>query len=75
MICQLAVNLCSAYIMLDENFAWIHNSLGVKQVLDFLHPIYADVAFGILESASFHGADAMFGGDRAFKRCCVDVEG
>ena len=44
-----------------QNFAWVHDAIGIEDVLDFLHQLNGDWALGILQRVGLHGADAMFG--------------
>ena len=53
-----------------ENFSWVHDPIGVEDVLDLLHEADANLALGVRQRVGLHRTDTMFCRDRAAERFC-----
>lgn len=48
-----------------KNFSWVHDPIGVEDVLDLLHQADANLTLGVRKSVGLHRTDTMLCRDRA----------
>lgn len=53
-----------------KNLSWVHDPIGVEDVLDLLHQADANLALGVRKRVGLHRTNTMLCGDRASERFC-----